>query len=184
VTDACETYVELRNRRRDPIKPAWDRLGDDYKASDSVMIVDVDCDFGKATCSKMGVQGYPTIMYFTAGNKKGEYYFGGRDYDRLKSFVSKTLDNPVCDGVMTKNCAENEGGFLTKMDGKTNDSDPPYPGKGIPPGTSKFVTELNIINSEMKAAAKECNSKMQAVLNKVNQLVDELIKAPEAKAEL
>ena len=165
------------------MKPALDRLGDDYKASDSVMIVDVDCTAdGKATCSKMGVQGYPTIKYFMAGDKKGKDYSGGREYDALKSFVSKTLDKPVCDAVTKKNCAKNEVEFLTKMDGKTKAE--------LKNELTEKKMELETIKYEMKAATKEYNSKTQAwkkrqaVLNKANQLLDKLIKAPEAKAEL
>merc|ERR1719337_226510 len=102
------------------MKPAWDRLGADYKESASVMIVDVDCTAeGSGTCQKVGVQGYPTIKYYPAGDKKGKDYQGGRDYDSLKSFVVKTLDKPVCDAATKKGCAKNEIEFLKKMDGKS-----------------------------------------------------------------
>jgi protein disulfide-isomerase A6 len=165
------------------MKPAWDRLGDDYKASDTVMIVDVDCTAdGKATCNKMGVKGYPTIKYFSAGEKKGKDYQGGRDYDALKSFVSGTLDKPVCEATTKKNCAKNEVEFLTKMDGKSKAE--------LKQELKDKKKELDSIKSEMKAATKEFNAKTQAwkkrqaVINKANKLLDDLIKAPEAKAEL
>ena len=84
------------------------------------MIVDVDCTAeGSGTCQKVGVQGYPTIKYYPAGDKKGKDYQGGRDYDSLKSFVVKTLDKPVCDAATKKGCAKNEIEFLKKMDGKS-----------------------------------------------------------------
>ncbi|OUS42895.1 protein disulfide isomerase [Ostreococcus tauri] len=106
------------------MKPAWDRLGADYKDSASVIIADVDCTAeGSGTCNKVGVQGYPTIKYYTAGDKKGKDYQGGRDYDELKKFVTKTLDKPLCDAVTKKGCAKNEIEFLNKMDGKEGNRD-------------------------------------------------------------
>ena len=57
------------------MKPDWDKLGAIYAESSSVIIVDVDCTAeGQGTCAKMGVQGYPTIKYFLAGDKKGKDY--------------------------------------------------------------------------------------------------------------
>ena len=53
------------------MKPAWTSSAVNTKIT-SVMIVDVDCTAdGAQTCQKMGVQGYPTIKYFLAGDKKG-----------------------------------------------------------------------------------------------------------------
>ena len=63
------------------MKPAWDRLGADYKDSASVMIVDVDCTAeGSGTCGKVGVKGYPTIKYYPAGDKKGKDYLLNSSY--------------------------------------------------------------------------------------------------------
>ena len=55
------------------MKPDWDKLGQHYADSSSVLIVDVDCTAdGQSTCQRMGVQGYPTIKYYMAGDKKGQ----------------------------------------------------------------------------------------------------------------
>ena len=70
------------------MKPDWDKLGQTYADSESVLIVDVDCTAaGQGTCQKMGVQGYPTIKYFIGGDKKGQAYQGGRDLNSLQQFV-------------------------------------------------------------------------------------------------
>jgi len=160
------------------MKPAWDRLGDEYKNSGSVMIVDVDCTAeGKGTCSKVGVSGYPTIKYYQAGDKKGKDYQGGRDYDAMKSFVTKTLDKPVCEATTKKNCAKNEVEFLNKMDGKNKAE--------LKAEKKEKEAEMKTIKSEMAAATKEFNAKTQAwkkrqaVIARANALLDDLIKAPE-----
>jgi len=164
------------------MKPAWDRLGSEYKDSASVMIVDVDCTAeGSGTCNKVGVQGYPTIKYYNAGDKKGKDYQGGRDYDSLKSFVSKTLDKPLCDAVTKKGCAKNEIEFLKKMDGKSKAE--------LKAELKTKTDELNSIKAEMKTATKEFNAKTQAwkkrqaVINRANKLLGDLIKASD-KSEL
>lgn len=165
------------------MKPAWDRLGADYKDSASVIIADVDCTAeGSGTCNKVGVQGYPTIKYYTAGDKKGKDYQGGRDYDELKKFVTKTLDKPLCDAVTKKGCAKNEIEFLNKMDGKSKAE--------LKSELKEKETETAEIKKEMKAATKEFNTKTQAwkkrqaVLARAQKLLKDLIKAPDTNAEL
>mmetsp|Transcript_9512 Transcript_9512/g.20989 ORF Transcript_9512/g.20989 Transcript_9512/m.20989 type:complete len:168 (-) Transcript_9512:199-702(-) len=100
--------------------PAWNQLGKAYADSETVQIVDVDCTAnGKNTCSRMGVQGFPTIKYFTAKTgKSGADYQGGRDYDALSSFVKKTLASG-CNVKTGKDCAANEKQLIQKMKEKT-----------------------------------------------------------------
>jgi len=80
------------------MKPAWDKLSNDFKDSKTAAIVDVDCttDGNKDVCSKFGVRGYPTIKYFTGStDPMGDKYEGGRDYDSMKAFASENL-GPSC----------------------------------------------------------------------------------------
>lgn len=82
------------------MKPAWDKLGEAYKLSSSVLVADVDCtsDEGKSVCDSIGVSGYPTIKYFTdETGKKGEDYQGGRDFDELDKFVKNTRQEVRCE---------------------------------------------------------------------------------------
>ena len=76
------------------MKPAWDKLGDEYKDSSSVLIGDADCTAsGKELCDEHEIRGYPTIKYFSAETgPKGNDYQGGRDFDSLKAFVSDNLE--------------------------------------------------------------------------------------------
>mmetsp|Transcript_79015 Transcript_79015/g.246073 ORF Transcript_79015/g.246073 Transcript_79015/m.246073 type:complete len:137 (+) Transcript_79015:199-609(+) len=76
------------------MKPAWDRLMDDFKGSSTSLVADVDCtESGKDLCEKHEVQGFPTIKYGDPGDLKD--YEGGRDYEDLKKFADENL-GPQC----------------------------------------------------------------------------------------
>jgi len=78
------------------MKPAWDKLGDEFADSATVIIGDVDCTVEKSLCSQYGVRGYPTIKYFTGATaSEGDKYEGGRDFETLKKFASESL-GPSC----------------------------------------------------------------------------------------
>jgi len=106
------------------MKPAWDQLGDEFAGSSSVLIGDADCTAeGKSLCDKHGVEGFPTIKYFTDGDTtEGKSYDGGRDYDALKTHTSLVLEvkcliaDPAGSG-----CNEKQVGYIEKMKVKTSD---------------------------------------------------------------
>eukprot|EP00928_Gymnodinium_smaydae_P023358 TRINITY_DN1930_c0_g1_i1.p1 TRINITY_DN1930_c0_g1~~TRINITY_DN1930_c0_g1_i1.p1 ORF type:complete len:137 (+),score=54.21 TRINITY_DN1930_c0_g1_i1:215-625(+) len=76
------------------MKPAWDRLMDDFKDSSTSLVADVDCtESGKDLCEKHQVQGFPTIKYGDPDDLKD--YQGGRDYAELKKFADENL-GPQC----------------------------------------------------------------------------------------
>uniref|UniRef100_A0A6T1KTE5 Thioredoxin domain-containing protein n=1 Tax=Alexandrium monilatum TaxID=311494 RepID=A0A6T1KTE5_9DINO len=76
------------------MKPAWDRLMDDFKGSSTSLVADVDCtESGKDLCEKYEVQGFPTIKYGDPEDMKD--YEGGRDYEDLKKFADENL-GPQC----------------------------------------------------------------------------------------
>ena len=96
------------------MKPAWDKLGDEYASSSSVVVADVDCTVEQDLCSKYDVKGYPTIKYFTAETPEtGSDYSGGRDFDSLKSWVSENLE-VKCLLADTTGCSEKETEFMAK----------------------------------------------------------------------
>jgi len=76
------------------MKPAWDKLAEEFKDSKTAVVADVDCTAGgKDLCSTHGVRGYPTIKY---GDPNAlEDYKGGRDFDALKKFAEENL-GPTC----------------------------------------------------------------------------------------
>jgi len=101
------------------MKPDWDKLGDAFKGSSSVVIGDVDCTAGgESLCSEIGVDGYPTVKYFTAeSGKKGEDYSGGRDFESLEKFTKETLAKK-CNVVTKEDCDDKAKAYIDKQGGK------------------------------------------------------------------
>ena len=83
------------------MKPDWDKLGDKYWTSDSIIIGDVDCtvEENDPLCDKYDVDGYPTIMTFNEDNPMGEDYPGPRSYEKLLEHVETNM-GPACGCVM------------------------------------------------------------------------------------
>mmetsp|Transcript_1195 Transcript_1195/g.2817 ORF Transcript_1195/g.2817 Transcript_1195/m.2817 type:complete len:146 (+) Transcript_1195:198-635(+) len=104
------------------MKPAWDQLGDEYAASSSVVIGDVDCTAPSAEslCQDFQVQGYPTIKYFVDGDEKGQDYNGGRDFDSMKKFVVDKLE-VKCDVENPAECTDKEKAYIEKMKNKPSE---------------------------------------------------------------
>jgi|UniRef100_A0A7S4LJP7 protein disulfide-isomerase A6 len=138
------------------MKPDWDKLGDHYAKSESVMIVDVDCTAdGQQTCNKMGVKGYPTIKYFTSKTgKKGADYQGGRDFNSLKSFAEKTLNILPCNPTTLANCAANEKAFIEKNKDKTAEE--------LAEDIATKTAELKEMKKEKSGAEAEMAEKQKA----------------------
>ena len=103
------------------MKPDWDRLGDEFAGSSSVLIGDVDCTAdGDSLCQKFAVQGYPTIKYFVDGDAEGKDYRGGRDYDSLLQHVRDELEIK-CDVENPAECSDKEKAYIAKMKEKTSE---------------------------------------------------------------
>jgi protein disulfide-isomerase A6 len=102
------------------MKPAWDELSDLYADSSKVVVADVDCTVHQDLCGEHGVQGYPTIKYYTSESPDGESYNGGRDVDSLKSFVEENL-SAKCDVSTMDDCDDKQKKYIEKMKGKTPD---------------------------------------------------------------
>jgi len=96
------------------MKPAWDKLMGEFESASSVVVADVDCTKEQDLCSKQGVQGYPTIKYWSAGEKKD--YSGGRDFDSLKKHAESL--EVKCDVKAPKDCDEKENKFITLRQSK------------------------------------------------------------------
>jgi protein disulfide-isomerase A6 len=95
------------------MKPAWDKLGDEYKSSKTVVIADVDCTKEQDLCQKFGVQGYPTIKYFTGATAAtGDAYQGGRDYDTMSKWAKENL-GPTCGAENIDLCTDDQKAVIT-----------------------------------------------------------------------
>lgn len=131
--------------------------------STSVLIGDADCTAsGKDLCTKHGVQGYPTIKYFTAEKPDGESYNGGRDFDSLKKFTEETLEGG-CDINDESTCDEKEVGYIAKAKGKGADF------------VDKQLKRLEGMKSKpMKPALKAWLFKRLNILQQLDVIKDEL----------
>lgn len=86
------------------MKPAWDKLIDEFKGSPTSLVADVDCTAGgKELCEKHGVQGYPTIKYGDPTDLKP--YEGGRSFEDLKKFADENL-GPSCGPEHMELCSD------------------------------------------------------------------------------
>eukprot|EP01065_Artemidia_motanka_P037485 TRINITY_DN460_c0_g1_i4.p3 TRINITY_DN460_c0_g1~~TRINITY_DN460_c0_g1_i4.p3 ORF type:complete len:147 (+),score=58.85 TRINITY_DN460_c0_g1_i4:65-442(+) len=73
------------------MKPAWDKLMDEFADHSKVVVADVDCTQHRDLCGRFEVRGFPTVKFFAPGDKTGEKYAGGRDFDSLKAHVESKL---------------------------------------------------------------------------------------------
>jgi hypothetical protein len=98
----------------------WNKLGDEFADSSSVVIGDADCTAsGKEICGTQEVRGYPTIKYFKVG-EEAQKYTGGRDFDALKAFTETELQK-LCTVAAPADCSEKEAGFIAKNKDKSAD---------------------------------------------------------------
>jgi protein disulfide-isomerase A6 len=68
------------------LKPAW--IDAASQLAGRVRFGAVDCTVHTSTCSRYGVQGYPTIKVFGSDKKSPQDYNGGRDTSSLVSFAT------------------------------------------------------------------------------------------------
>ena len=98
------------------MKPDWDDLGEKYEKSKKVLIGDVDCtvETNKKLCEDHGVKGYPTIKYYTPGDRAGEVYEGERDLKSLKAHAEEKLV-PMCSPAKLELCDDEKKAQIVKF---------------------------------------------------------------------
>ena len=125
------------------MKPAWDKLGDEYKSSKTVLIADVDCTKEQDLCQKYGVQGYPTIKYFTGATAAtGDSYQGGRDYDTLSKWAKDNL-GPTCGAENIDLCTDDQKAVIKEKQALSD---------GVPLGANLQCLSGATSDSEEQAA--------------------------------
>jgi len=100
------------------MKPAWDKLEKEFASSKTVVVGNVDCtaDNAKDVCQEFGVQGYPTIRYFTsATDANGDNYEGGREFADLQAFVKSDTFGPKCSNANKDLCSAEQTAYLDKV---------------------------------------------------------------------
>merc|ERR1711963_1041574 len=82
--------------------PEFDKASTILKANDPpVTLVKVDCTAeGKATCSKHGVSGYPTLKIFRGDSSSSEDYNGPRESDGIVKYM-RTKAGPTSKELLT-----------------------------------------------------------------------------------
>ena len=148
------------------MKPAWDQLGDAFSGSKDVIIVDVDCtkDKNKDLCQKFGVQGYPTVKYFSGSTGPlGDDYNGGRDFDALKAFADENL-GPSCSNDNIDLCSDEQKEMLAKANAMSAD-------------------ELAAAIKEKEDAAAAAEQNFKDELEKLQARYEELVKEKDATVE-
>jgi thioredoxin domain-containing protein 5 len=94
------------------LAPTWKQLA--RHMQDKVTIAEVNCDDHSALCKAQGIQGYPTLVWYAAGDApsgKSEYN-GGRKLDALKAFAEKA----AAAGVQDLEKTEDLDAFVAKED--------------------------------------------------------------------
>jgi len=149
------------------MKPDWDKLGDEFSGSKTVLIGDVDCTVEKDLCSKYGVRGYPTIKSFTV-NPDGDPYEGGRDYAALKKFADENL-GPSCSNDNIDLCDDEQKAILDKYNAMSAAE------------RKKIIDEANAKVEEAEETFKSELKKLQARYEELSKKKDEDVKALQTK---
>lgn len=111
------------------------------------MIVDVDCttDDAKELCNKYGVQGYPTLKYFSpTTSKDGDVYEDARDLKAMNKFVKRASKLP-CVPDSGENCDKKDTAYIEEIKDMTPES--------LKEAKSTMQKELDDLEAEYQAAS-------------------------------
>jgi len=137
------------------MKPAWDKLMDEFKDSKTALVADVDCTVHQDLCSKYGVQGYPTIKYGDVNNL--EDYQGGRSLEDLTTFAKENLgptcgpaNLDLCDAEQKKKVEEALALSDADIDTKIKEGE-----KALEDAESTFKSEVEKLQAKYESLMKE-----------------------------
>merc|ERR1712205_154926 len=137
--------------------------GEAFADNEDVVIGDVDCTKQESLCQKYGVQGYPTLKYFTgATSATGDAYQGGRDFEALQTWASENL-GPSCGAENIDLCNEEQTKLIKEKQALTPDA---------------LAAEIDALDAEMKQAGddleallKDLQSQYEAGKTKKDEVV-------------
>jgi protein disulfide-isomerase A6 len=148
------------------MKPAWDKLGLEFKESESVTIADVDCTVYRDICDKYGVRGFPTIKYFTAATAAtGDSYDGGRDFAALHKFALESL-GPACSDAFFDLCDEEQKAVITKyrkMTKKEREAIVAEADAAVKAAEENFEKEVKVLQDTYDQTTKDKDAAIKAI---------------------
>jgi len=155
------------------MKPAWEKLGDKFADSKTVIIGNVDCTVEKDLCSQYGVKGYPTIKYFTGSTAAdGDKYNGGRTYEDLEKFAEENL-GPSCGPDNRDLCSEEQLKELEEVEALSPEDRKAKIAaleKEIKDAEEFFKSELEKLQNTYQQISKDKDDKIAAVQPKLRVL--------------
>ena len=90
------------------MKPAWEKLGDELRGSETILIGNVNCLQNGDLCRKYGVSDYPALKYFTnTTSAQGDDYSGERDFADLSAWAKENL-GPSCGAENIDLCSDEQ----------------------------------------------------------------------------
>jgi len=138
------------------MKPTWDRLMKEFENSETALIADVDCTAaGKELCSRVGVDGYPTLKYGDPNNL--EEYDGGRGYDELLTFAKENL-GPICGPDNMDLCDDEQKAKIELL---------------IAKGLLQLTIEIDELEEIMKSIEENFNTGVQKLQTRYKELETE-----------
>lgn len=71
------------------LAPTWKQLARHMQGK--VTVAEVNCDDNSSLCKAQGIQGFPTLVWFSQGNNENgrSEYISGRKFDQLAAFAEK-----------------------------------------------------------------------------------------------
>eukprot|EP00929_Paragymnodinium_shiwhaense_P055992 TRINITY_DN28025_c0_g1_i1.p1 TRINITY_DN28025_c0_g1~~TRINITY_DN28025_c0_g1_i1.p1 ORF type:complete len:185 (-),score=77.77 TRINITY_DN28025_c0_g1_i1:110-664(-) len=166
------------------MKPAWDKLMDEYKDHKTAVVADVDCanTNNDALCKMAKIEGFPTIKY---GDPTAmQEYSGGRDFDSLQRFAQDNL-GPLCGPEMLDLCTEKDKALVESfMSLSKDDLDGKIQAKedALKTADDLFDEEVKKLNEAYQSLQKELSDK-QSAINAAGFNMMKAIKVTKAKAK-
>jgi len=147
------------------MKPAWDRLMEEYSTSANSLVGDIDCTVQEELCSTNGVEGYPSIKWGTPGALVD--YNGAREYEDLAAFAKANL-GPSCGIKTPEHCSAEEKKDLEEVQNLSNDQIKEALDKrkaDIKVEQDAFETAIAKIEVEYERLSVEKEAKVKALKN-------------------
>mmetsp|Transcript_104874 Transcript_104874/g.338176 ORF Transcript_104874/g.338176 Transcript_104874/m.338176 type:complete len:167 (+) Transcript_104874:341-841(+) len=144
------------------MKPAWDKLMQQYRNSSSILVADVDCtSAGRSLCQQVGVRGYPTIKYGDPSDLQD--YKGSREFAELDKFAA-SLD-VTCTPAKIEHCSEEQKAKLAE-----------YKAMG-PEKREALIKEKDAEVTKLQAAFKEASERINKEYKEALKQKDAAVKA-------